>query len=524
MPAKTLYLLVLLAPVLFGRVAVGQQADNSTENPAFTVFEYRVGGNSVLSNRQIETAVYAYLGPDKTIDDVEDARQNLETAYRDAGFSAALVSIPEQTVDAGIVRLEVVEGTVGRVRVTDARYVSGRQVRAQAASVQPGQPLFFPDLQDDLQAINRLSADRSVTPILKPGRSPGAVDLDLRVDDSLPLHGFFDINDQFTPDTEELRATVGLSYDNLFQRFHSLSVQYTTAPEQRSDTEILAATYLWRFANSPNVLALYGVDTNSDVATVGDLSVLGDGRIFGARFVAPLQGSGAFYHSLTVGADFKDFNEIIGEDLETPIAYTNLSTQYAFGWNGDSYISSYNIGANFGARPLGNTPEEFENKRFRAEPNYFYLRLGTEQLKRIWGGVGLYGRIQGQYSPEPLIGNEQFAAGGANTVRGYLEAERLGDFGVVANVEVRTPNFGASLWDKIDDFYLLAFYDAATLGIHNALPGQDPNFELYSTGVGFRLSMQPGLLASLDWALPLRDSLNVQSSEERFHFSFRWGF
>ena len=335
---------------------------------------------------------------------------------------------------------------------------------------------------------------------------------------------FVELNDQYTIDTEELRSTIGLSYDNLWQRFHSFSLQYTTAPENRENTEVWAATYLARFRERSDVLAFYAVDTASDVATIGDINVLGDGRIYGFRWVKPLVSDSSFFHSTTVGVDYKDFDEAIGDSLETPVSYTHLSGRYSFGWNLERYRSSYGIGAGFAIAALGNTEEEFENKRFNAPPNYFYLTANTEQLLRVWGGIGLYGKLAGQYSVKPLINNEQFSIGGFNTVRGYLEAERLGDYGAYGTFELRSADVGRALRKDISTFYVFAFYDAGTVGIHQALPGQDPSSELFSTGVGFRLVTDFGLTASLDWARPLRQSINIDEDEDRYHFAVRWGF
>lgn len=514
--------------LLLALFAVEASAQESTEAENgidyFDVWEYRVGGNSVLPNRAIEKAVYGFLGPGKTIDDVEKARAALEAAYRGQGYSTALVSIPEQSVDSGIVRLTVTEGHIGRVRVTNARYFSGRQIRAQADSVKVGQPILFPELQEDLSEINRVSSDRSVTPILKAGRDPGEVDLELRVEDELPVHGSLEVNDRFTADTAELRVTGSLSYDNLFQRFHTLSLQYTTAPEEPKNTQVWALSYLWRFEDSPAVLAFYAIDTDSDVAAIGNINVLGAGRIYGARYVRPLESySDTFFHNLSMGVDYKDITETV-ETAETPISYTNLSGNYTFGWNFPNYLSSYFATVNVGSTALGNDTQEFGDKRFKAQPNYFYVNLGMEQLVNTVGGIGLFLRVNGQATSQPLINNEQFTAGGAMSVRGYLEAERLGDFGAFTNVEVRSPNVGPWLWNGLQSLSLHAFYDYASLGLNDALPGQDPSVDIDSYGFGFRLVATSGLVLSLDWAEPLKDSTNTLAGDTRTHFIFRWNF
>ena len=75
---------------------------------------------------------------------------------------------------------------------------------------------------------------------------------------------------------------------------------------------------------------------SSDVATFGTLAVLGNGQIFGMRGIMPLDAIGNFGHNVTLGIDFKDFDENIRLSLEdglrTAIKYVNWSASYGFGW------------------------------------------------------------------------------------------------------------------------------------------------------------------------------------------------
>ena len=78
---------------------------------------------------------------------------------------------------------------------------------------------------------------------------------------------------------------------------------------------MLAATYVMPLESTGHSVALYAVDTNSDVSTIGTLSVLGAGRIYGARYIIPLPSiESRYYHSFIVGADYKDFDESIRVD------------------------------------------------------------------------------------------------------------------------------------------------------------------------------------------------------------------
>src|SRR5262245_32483513 len=343
----------------------------------FDVWEYRVLGAAVMPVQSVERALYGHLGPQKTIADIETARKALEDSYGNAGYMTVFVDIPEQTVDLGIVRLQVTEGKLDRVRVSGARYFSNRQILAALPALEQGQVPQFPQVQRELAALNRVTPDRAITPVLRAGRSPGTVDVELQVKDDVPFHGAFEVSDRYTADTSELRSSLSLTYANLWQRAHSASLQYQVAPEEPDEVNVLAATYAARLEKADAVLALYAVDSSSDVATIGTLSVLGQGDIFGVRSIMPLDSIGSYGHNLTLGIDLKDFDENIrlslDDGLRTAIKYVNWSAVYGFGWTLDNSNTDLSIGASWGVRGFGNDDLEFELKRFKARANYLYL-------------------------------------------------------------------------------------------------------------------------------------------------------
>ncbi len=487
-----------------------------------------------------KSAVYPFLGENKSIADVEQARVALATAYSAAGYGAVYVDIPEQAVDEGIVRLKVTEGRIDRVRVTGARYFSNGSIHEALPSLEQGKPLHLPELQAELAEVGKQSRDRQITPVLRAGRTPGTVDVDLKVQDHLPVHGSVSVNDRYTSDTSHTRANVVMSYDNLWQKFHSLSLQYQTAPERRSDAQVLAATYVAPLPESGNVLAVYAVDTDSDVQNIttavpgsSSLSVLGKGRIYGLRYIVPLTPHGFWNGSVSLGADYKDFKESIlsGADAaaNTPISYLNWS----LGWNGSELAersrTDLGLTANFGIRGLANGEEEFWFKRSTGKPNkgdpsYFYLRASAAREQLVYKGWSAYLRLAGQYTPQTLISNEQFSIGGAESVRGYLESEELGDYGVGGTFEVRTPSLLKLLGSEPASLRFLGFFDAGVLSINEPLANQKRRADLQSWGVGLRFQAFAGLDAMLDWATPLTDSEHIEAGDSRIHFQLQYGF
>ena len=202
-----LTLAAVAAAYLSATTALG--ADEAPADKAgqhFDVMEYRVVGNTVLTNREIERVLYPLLGPDKTLTDVEAAKTALEGFYHEHGYGTVFVDIPPQKVSDGVVRLRVTEGRVEREQISGAHYFPERDVIAALPAAAPGKVLQLSALQEQLGAVNTQTPERSVVPILKAGSEPGTVDLTLQVNDKLPLHGSLELNNQASLDTRSLRS------------------------------------------------------------------------------------------------------------------------------------------------------------------------------------------------------------------------------------------------------------------------------------------------------------------------------
>lgn len=539
--SRLLRSLALLAAGLIARPLLAVAAP---ETERFGVLEYRVLGNSVLDSIAIEERLYPHLGEGRTLADVELARKALEELYHQRGYATVFVDIPDQTVDEGVVRLKATEGRLDRVRISGARYFANGAIRTAAPEARHGTVPNLPALQAQLMRVNRQSRDRQVTPVLRAGRIPGTVDLELKVKDGLPLHLGLELNDRYTAFTSRYRSNLTASYENLFQRFHSLSLQYQTAPEEPQQVRVLAATYLAPLGLGGDALAFYAVDTQSDLATVVDvnpLAIRGNGRIYGARLIRSLGGGGAWWHNVTLGADFKDFTDTIeitaldplsGEvDLTrdlTPIRYLNGSLAWAGGWRSEQRSLTLNSTLNFGVDGLVNDQAQFIYKRAKGRASYVYLRSDLQFEQRLWGGSALLVRLAGQAAPAPLISNEQFAIGGAESVRGFLESAQLGDLGASGALEWRSPSMHRWLGEWARSAAVFAFVDGGVVSVL-AVPYRNSRYvtarhELYSAGAGLRLAAFGRLEANLDWAWPLRDSGEVEAGDARLHFRTRWSF
>ncbi|HKQ29896.1 MAG TPA: POTRA domain-containing protein [Burkholderiales bacterium] len=514
-----------------------EQTQSAEPGPRFAIYEYSVEGNTVLERAAIERAVYPYLGAGKTFSDIEGARQNLEKTYLDAGYGAVAVEIPEQEVKGGVVRLKVIEGRLEKVRVRGSRYHSLRRIREGLPALKPGAVLHMPEVQEQIAALNRASADRQVTPVLRAGDAPGTVALDLRVKDELPLHAALEYNNRYSANTTHRRAAVTVRYDNLWQREHSLSFSYQTAPENRDEVDALGVTYALRSNGGTDATVFYAVRADSNISNVGGQvsSVVGNGNIYGIRHIVPLSARGTFQHSLSLGIDYKDFKEdtnlLSADTLRTPIRYWPLSVGYNTTSPDEHGTTTIGVLANFSLMAFsekqvdcnGIALDQFECKRVGAKANYFYLRTDFQRTQSFRSGFGVVGRFGIQVASDPLISNEQYGAGGMTSVRGYLDSERFGDSGWQVSVEGRTPSWRVGEGDKFDTYGLI-FYEAARLKLQEPLPEQKTSFELASIGIGMHFMAWQRLNAEWHLGYPLKDGAVTRKGDERLQFRLEYAF
>ncbi len=514
-PSAALWLLLLGANAQAAgpspRVPAPSVGDEPPLNPVpvtspvgMYIQEYRVEGAQRLPRIEVEEAVYPFLGPGRTPDDVEQARSALEKVYQAKGYQTVAVEIPQQQVRGGVVMLQVVEAPVGRLRVKGSRFFSLDEIKKRVPSLAEGNVPDFNQVAREIVALNQLP-DRRITPELRPGVEPGTVDVDLNVKDTFPLHGNLELNNRYSANTTPLRFNASLSYNNLWQMGHSIGASFQIAPERPSDAIVYSGYYLARI---PGVewlsFMLQGTRQNSNVSTLGGGAVAGNGEVIGGRVMINLPAGKDFFHSLSLGLDYKHFSQdlFIGNQYTgTPITYFPASVNYNAAWVGKGYATELNAAVVASLRGVGNDQYEFDNRRYNADGGFLYLRGDLSHTRDLPYGFEIFGQAQGQVAGQPLVDSEQFSGGGLDTVRGYLESEVLGDNALLGSVELRSPSLPEFM--GINEWRVFVFTEGGVLTLNDPLPEQQSQFTLASVGVGTRMQMFKHLNGSLDVGLPL---------------------
>lgn len=528
------FLLMALALALFARglPAFAQAALQ------FDILEFEVEGNTRLKPTQVEAAVMPFMGEKRDMAAIEGARAALEKAYQNAGYLTVFVDVPEQRIDGGVVRLAVLEGRVDRLYVTGSRYFDQGRIRAVATELAEGTVPNFNVVQQQVAALSQ-TPERRVQPVLRPGREPGTVEAELKVTDKLPLGGSVEVNNAAAAGTEALRAAVNLHYDNLFQRDHSLSLTALTAPMRPSQSQVLVLNYLVPLGDGDS-LSFSAVNSSSDIDSLGGTRVLGKGTTLGLRYGVNRVGANAA-HGLSLGFDIKDLKEDVltsAGTIGSPLRYAPLQAGYNGSWWGEWGQQQLSASATFGLRPVWRqtrndcqladgsfgVADQFACKRRGADGGFTTIKLDWRGSTRV-GPTEWALRVAGQIASQPLVSAEQFAVGGADSVRGYAESAASADYGVLASLELRSRNLAPALLKAFDganlppvtELVVFGFGDVARVALIEPEPGQPHRSTLLGTGVGVRLGLQPGLSLAMDWARRHRDVAGRSLPTERVH-------
>jgi hemolysin activation/secretion protein len=526
-----LFLSILIVLMVVSALPVAALGEGQAEGlVTFTINQFDIIGNTKLSPEEIENTLAPFLGEDKAAQDVEDARTILERYYHKQGYPTALVNIPEQTVESGTVQLQVIESNIRRVRITGNKYFTMESILKKMPSFRTGEILYLPKIQEELAQVNS-HPDLKVAPVLMPGKELGTIDVELKVKDKLPLHGSLELNNRSTHNTTDLRLNALVRYDNLWQKEHSISLQYQTSPEDTEEVRALAVSYVMpAFWNPDHILALYGVASDSEVAFGEGFQTVGKGYIAGLRNVIPLPSRETYTHSMSLGVDYKDFDDTLSfvdddDSTETPLTYMPLSLNYNSVLSHLGGATRFLVGFNVVLRGLVTDREEFEDKRYKSRGNYIYTTLGIERYQNLPWDFQLLVKGDGQISDQPLPSNEQYVAGGLNSVRGYMETEEAGDNAIHGTIELAYPplakRLGLPEWISISPHL---FYDIASLRLIDPLPGQEQPGTFSGTGAGMRGTLSRSLEYEVSWGRALDDTSQSESGDQQFYFVVKGQF
>ncbi|WP_186764558.1 ShlB/FhaC/HecB family hemolysin secretion/activation protein [Comamonas flocculans] len=507
------------------------------EGEATAIERFEVGGNTLLESAAVARA----LGPapgSMTVAQMQAAAQRLQDAYRAAGWGAVLVLLPEQSLSDKVLHLQVVEGKLRQVNVTGQQRYSRENVLRSLPSLQPGTTPSLADLDRELLMVND-NPGKFARVVLQPGEATGEVDALVSVQERPLLPWQWSLDNTGAPGTGALRATLLYQNANVADRDLVWGVRAATSPTHPSRASALGTTlrlplYAQKLAIEGALIAS-NTRSASNLTPAGELRFSGSGLSAGARAVWMLPSLGETKSQLALGFDARVYRTRcgLGEFGAAGCGDTLNNTMHALpltlSWTAHK-LGSYLLRAQWVANlPVGSAGRDadYEANRPGARSRYQLLRLDGEAQARLAPRWALGVRASAQYAPRALVAAEQFGIGGMGSVRGYAERELVGDAGLAASLELRSPlgawvSGGASGSELLP--VLALFVDAGQVSNHldTQCLAARTRCSLWSAGASAQWSLNQRGLLRIDLARAGADARDTRKGDWKLHFSLSY--
>lgn len=535
--ARRLPVAIACIALLHAGAAIGQ-----VQTERFGIQRYDVTGNTLLPPQAVDDALRPYTGVSREYGDVQRALEALELLYRERGYSAVQVYVPEQELSSGIVRLEVTEAKVGEVTVSGAEHFDAQNIRRSLPALQQGRTPNAADISANVQLANENPA-KGVEVVLRAGQRDGVVDADVRVTDTKVAKWFVTVDNTGNDQTGNWRTGIGYQNANVCGRDQVLTLNYSTSPGKWSDVEIMSAGYripLYSLGHSMDfIVAKSNVNAGTTSTVAGPLSFAGKGDIAGVRYNWLLPRRGLYTHRVVLALDYKAFRNTCAlgafgaagcGSAGVDITDRPATATYAAQWTTTRSATDMSIGYTRNLPGAGNgRGQDFAAARPSpsgpggADPGFEIVRATGSYARVLDGDFQLRFAAAAQYTRDTLIPQEQIGIAGSTSVRGFLEREVARDVGYFVNAEIYTPDWASSV-RLPGSVRALVFYDRG-MARNNTLPGETGQHEIIaSAGSGVRWNVEKNVSVRFDLAHVLQGVATRPDGRWRGHVNLYYAF
>ncbi|MCA9791921.1 MAG: ShlB/FhaC/HecB family hemolysin secretion/activation protein [Candidatus Eremiobacteraeota bacterium] len=468
--------------------------------PTLSVKTIRVLGNTLLPDQTVREVVAPFEGRNLDLDQLRALAESLETTYHEAGFLLVKVTLPPQKPDGGLLVLQVIESRIAQVEVEGNQRYSEEFIKSRFEDSIPDQVYRTDSVERSLLLLNELP-DVSVKALLRPGAEDGTTNVLLKVEEDKNYHFTLEYNNFGTRLTGEHRFGLTTDLSSLLTQGDRL-VLGGTISTPASGTSLIVTNYDFPVGDEGTRLAFgYASGAFAVGQELALLDIRGDADIYTFRASHPITRS--LTHNADIGLSFSQ-NDIrnlaVGRPLSTD-TYSAVRLDLTGQWID---LGGRTVARGVVSRGLGGT-QRGDRRASRAGAGADFTKFGVDlvRLQQLDDSLQLVLRGSGQMTSQPLFSSEQFALGGPDSVRGFPQAELLGDAGYNFSSELRW----SPLTEDPDLFQTVFFLDYGGISQAKPVPGQLSHQNLTGAGLGFRVNFDQTRVR-LDLGFPLAPSSN----------------
>jgi hemolysin activation/secretion protein len=484
---------------------------------------YRVVGSMVFEQQEFDELLADLTGPEIRFAQLLEARTRITDLYVENRYITSGAFLPPQTIEDGIVEIQVIEGSLEEIVITGTdrlrpHYIRSRIERATDA------PLNVDDLLEALQLLQLDPLIENLSAELSAGLRPGSNLLEVEIGEADSFSTSLRFDNGRSPTVGVLRGRIGLNEANLFGLGDMVDLSYSAT----DGSDEYALSYTLPLNSSNATLSASARLTSSQIIEepFDRIDIEADSRDFELTFRQPILRSPR--EELAVGLTFsrrESDTSLLGvgfplsnganDDGETRISAFRFFQEWTKRESRSVFAarSQFNWGIPIFESTLNNQKPDSRFFSWRTQAQYLQL-LGTSDISLL-----LRGDLQ--LSTTSMVALEQFGVGGNRSVRGYSQDLLLADNGIFGSAELRFPLIASR--DGSTQLEIHPFFDFGTVWNTDS---EDPSPDsLASIGVGLSFDFNDILSAKLDWGIPLTEVDNRDRDiieRQELYFSLEW--
>ena len=516
------------------RTTFAQQSPQETPEPvAFYIRQIRVIGSTVFNEEDFTPVLKEFEERELTPEQIKAASDAVTQLYLNQNYlnSRAVSITPQSDNTDGILVIRVIEGRLAKIDIRGTQRVNPSYIRSRIQLANTV-PLNTVKLEDQLRLLRLDPLFKNIEASIRPTGQEGESSLVVTVQEAESFTSKLLI-DNYSPVSvggERLGLEVG--YRNL-----------------TGLGDLLTGSYYRTFTGGSQVFNLsYQIPLNGMNGTLGVrvspsstkitespfriLNIEGEQELYEINYRQPLWRSPREEFALSLGFTHQSGQTFLFDRLPTPFGIgpdANGVSRTSLIRFGQEYLNRDPQGVWFG-RSQFNLGVGLFNATVSQDPvpdgRFFSWAGQLQRSQRLSNNHLLLIQADWQFTPNSLLASQQFVIGGGQSVRGYRQNIRSGDYGVRFAVEDRiTIQRNESGLPMIE---IAPFFDLGVVRNQSGNPNPLPEQKLLvSTGLGFLWNQALGidnLSMRLDYAIPFVDlkdrGNNVQ--DQGFHFSLRY--
>ena len=469
-------------------------------------------GARIIPDKARDAVVSPYLNKQITFAELELIRNELTMWLVDNGFINSGVVIPDQEINGGIVRMQVIEGSVTSINVSGVSSFSADYFRSRLG-IATTSPFNLIELRDMLQLLQQDPQVRSINADLAAGSRPGESSLTVKVSEARPWSVQLSSSNDNPPATGSYRGEIGFSYRNAIGYGDLLSARFG-GTEGGFDVSASAAVPV-----TPYDTTLEAFYRRSEYKVIDPLfkylDIRSESESIGGKISHPLVKSIRREVRPSVSFEHRESRNYL------------LGQGFSFSGNESDGFSQLNA-ARFGMEWLERSATfvilataTASCMADSAEFLSFNSRLIWMQ-RTGWRDTRFTLRGDLQIASDALPPTEKYALGGMNSVRGFRKNILLRDNALGGSFEYAVPLLSDQQGSDI--FALSAFFDYGRGWDNSQATLSTSDQQIAGAGLAVRISWM-GATADLSYALPVikPDNHRIEDLQDSgFHFLVTW--